>query len=181
MDQAESEALISAQRQLLERYSASHRFVADDIRTMHRLWLGGIYAWAGEYRNVNLAKGSFMFAAARQVPRLMQEFEQGELAQQTPCYGMTLRRLAVALARSHAELVLIHPFRDGNGRCARLLAYLMAVQAGLPSLDFSSLAGRGKRAYIAAIQASLDRNYMPLEASFAGIIERTLISYGRTA
>jgi hypothetical protein len=34
----------------------------------------------------------------------------------------------------HAELVLIHPFRDGNGRCARLLSTLMGVHAGLPLL-----------------------------------------------
>ncbi len=32
----------------------------------------------------------------------------------------------------HEELVLIHPFREGNGRVARLLSTLMAFQAGLP-------------------------------------------------
>ena len=30
---------------------------------MHRLWLGEIYVWAGEYRQVNMGKGDFMFAA----------------------------------------------------------------------------------------------------------------------
>ena len=59
----------------------------------------------------------------------------------------------------HAELILIHPFREGNGRMARLLAMLMALQAGLPPLDFSPMEGRGKRAYIAAIHAALGRNY----------------------
>jgi hypothetical protein len=54
------------------------------------------------------------------------------------------------LAEVHAELILVHPFRDGNGRLARLVALLMALQAGLPPLDFSPMAGRGKRVYIAA-------------------------------
>ena len=39
-------------------------------------------------------------------------------------------------AAVHAEPILIHPFREGNGRCARLLATLMGLQAGLPALDF---------------------------------------------
>jgi cell filamentation protein len=72
-----------------------------------------------------------------------------------------------------------HPFREGNGRCARLLAYLMAIQAGLPSLDFSGLAGRGKRMYIAAIQAAVGGNYLPLETLFAAAIRRTLAAYER--
>lgn len=39
------------------------------------------------------------------------------------------------MAVVHAELMLIHPFRDGNGRCGRR-ATLMGLQAGLPILDF---------------------------------------------
>lgn len=91
---------------------------------------------------------------------------------------MDLSLLAKALARTHGELVLIHPFRDGNGRCARLLAYLMAVQAGLPSLDFGSFAGRGKPAYVAAIHAAIGRDYAPLEMLFTKAIRKTLSSYG---
>lgn len=178
MEQAESDALVVAQDALLDRYTLTHRFTAADIRAMHREWLGGLYAWAGEYRSVNITKGGFMFAAADQVPRLMEAFGQRELAEETPCAGMEPPQLARALARTHAELVLIHPFREGNGRCARLLAYLMAIQAGLPSLHFDLLAGRGKHAYIAAIHAAMDRDYAPLEVLFLRAIGKTLSSYG---
>jgi cell filamentation protein len=34
------------------------------------------------------------------------------------------------LAEIHVEFVLIHPFREGNGRIARLLADVMACLAG---------------------------------------------------
>jgi len=40
---------------------------------------------AGEYRQVNVSKGGFMFAAASQVPRLMDQFERGPLSEYTPC------------------------------------------------------------------------------------------------
>jgi len=79
-----------------------------------------------------------------------------------------------ALARVHVELVLIHPFREGNGRIARVLSTLMALQAGLPLLDFSLIAGRRKKDYFAAIQAGLDRNYEPMEGILAEIIGRSL-------
>jgi fido (protein-threonine AMPylation protein) len=34
---------------------------------------------------------------------------------------------STALAVVHAEFILIHPFREGNGRCGRLLAILMGL------------------------------------------------------
>lgn len=178
MEQVESEALIATQNALLDQYTLTHRFTAADVCDIHRQWLGAIYPWAGEYRAVNVSKGSFMFAAAAQVPRLMEAFERRELAQETPCDGMDLARLTLALARTHAELVLIHPFREGNGRCARMLSYLMAVQAGLPSLDFSPLTGRGKPAYFAAIQTAMGSDYAPLETLFSKVIRKTLSSFG---
>lgn len=177
MQHAESEALVATQNALLDEYTLDHRFTVEDIRLMHRRWLGPIYTWAGEYRSVNVSKDGFMFAAAGLVPGLLQTLEQRELAQETPCHGMDAGRLARALARTHAELVLIHPFREGNGRCARMLAYLMAVQSGLPSLDFSPMAGRGRAAYFGAIQSAVGGNYDPLEKLFAKAIKKTSSSY----
>jgi cell filamentation protein len=104
----------------------------------------------------------------------MAKFERNELAGHTPCQGMNRPRLLTALAVTHGELVLIHPFREGNGRCARLIAWLMALQAGLPPLDFSPLAGGGRKAYFAAIRAVWDKDYGPLETRFAAVIRRTL-------
>jgi len=49
----------------------------------------------------------------------------------------------------------------------------MALQAGLPPLDFSPLAGMGHRAYIAGIHAALDRDYRPLAALFGRAIARS--------
>ncbi len=173
MKLAESQALLLAQQHAVESYSEDHRFTAADICSLHRDWLGPIYAWAGEYRNVNMSKGGFPFANAMRVPSLMDELARGPLARRTPCRPAPDAELAVALAEVHAELILIHPFREGNGRIARLLAVLMGLQAGLPPLDFSPLEGRGKARYIAGIHAALDRNYAPLAEMFLRVIART--------
>lgn len=173
MEEAESQALLLVQDMALERYGPEHRFTAKCLRDLHRLWLDPIYGWAGTYRSVNLGKGGFQFAHAPLIPRLMKELERGALQRHTPCLAAADRIVAAALAEVHAELILIHPFRDGNGRLARLLALLMALQAGLPPLDFTPLAGRGKRAYIVGIHAAMGSNYTPLTELFARIIDRS--------
>jgi cell filamentation protein len=174
MDRAEAREQLRALNELIMIYGKSRRFTAADICRIHYVWLGNIYSWAGKYRQVNLSKGNFVFAAANQIPRLMQELERGVLHQSTPCRFDSIDEIAKALAVVHTELVLIHPFRDGNGRMARLLANLMALQAGLPSLDFSSLKGRKKKEYFAAIQTGLDRDYRLLKEIFSGVIRETL-------
>ena len=170
---AESQALGLAQRQAVERYSSEHRFTAEDVCELHRLWLGPIYAWAGEYRSVNMSRGGFPFANAQRIPQLMIEFERSPLARYTPCRQAPAADIAEALAVVHGELILVHPFREGNGRLARLLALLTALQAGLPPLDFSPLEGRGRRRYIAGIHAAMDRDYAILKELFGRIIDRT--------
>ena len=176
MDDAETRVLEKAMVELVGKYDERHRFTATDICQIHKRWLGEIYEWAGEYRQVNVSKGEFPFAAAARVPDLMTEYERSVLARYTPCNSKDRAAVARALAVTHVELVLIHPFREGNGRAARILSILMALQAGLPPLNFSAIAEEKKQEYFAAVQAGLDKNYAPMERLFAEIIERSLAS-----
>lgn len=176
MDDAEARALERAVLELVGSYDERHRFTAVDICKIHKNWLGEIYEWAGAYRQVNISKGDFPFAAATRVPALMAEFEKTVLARHTPCNFKDRTDVVRALAETHVELVLIHPFREGNGRTARIVSILMALQAGLPLLDFSVIAEEQKPAYFAAVQAGLDRDYQPMERLFAEIIARSLAS-----
>ncbi len=174
MNEAESIALKTAMDKLVGMYDEKHRFTAGDIRTMHKIWLGDIYEWAGEYRQVNVSKGDFHFAAAAQVPKLMAEIEKGALRKYTPCDFKEIEQVSQALAEVHVELVLIHPFREGNGRVARMLSTLMAFQSGLPMLNFKDLTGGKRKGYFAAINSGLNRNYKLMERLFTKIIGRTL-------
>lgn len=139
---------------------------AADICGWHRRWLGQIYPWAGQLRNVNMSKDGFPFAAAIQLPRLLADFEAKQLSRLTPCMGLAVDQLIAAIAEVHVELILIHPFREGNGRLARLLADVMAVQAGLGPLDYLSWK-REKGGYIAAIHAGFSGDYQPMTAYVA--------------
>jgi cell filamentation protein len=173
MDEAEARALEQAMDVLVRTYGETHRFTATDLCNCHCTWLGNIYEWAGHYRRVNVSKDGFSFAAAAQVSALMDQFERDVLRRCTPCTFADRAEVVHALAETHVELVLIHPFRDGNGRLARMLSTLMALQAGLPLLDFILMAGTGKTAYIAAIQAGIDKHYAPMESLFREVIEQS--------
>lgn len=174
MDKIEREEQLRAIEKLADIYDVNHRFTVADICNIHRIWLGNIYEWAGKYRHVNISKGDFHFAAAAQVPKLMAELEREHLRKFTPCRFNSMDKVVEALAVVHTELVLIHPFREGNGRAARLLSILMAVQSGLPPLDFSGVVGKKKKEYISAIQEGMSKNYEPMEKIFKSVIRRTL-------
>ncbi|MEK6697834.1 MAG: Fic family protein [Nitrospirota bacterium] len=134
---------------------------------------------AGKYRQVNIGKGGFHFAAAQYIPTLMSEFERGPLRHLTPCTFSSPEDIIHALAVVHVELVLIHPFREGNGRLARLVAAVMALQAGLPPLDFGAIHGSKRTAYFRAVRAGMVRDYELMEKIFSAVVRRTLRLHGK--
>jgi cell filamentation protein len=174
MNHREKEAQLLAMDELTELFDRDHRFSADDICKMHKVWLDNIYEWAGKYRQVKISKGDFSFAFPEQIPKLMAGFEKESLSEFSPCSFKFIEEIIKALAIVHTELVLIHPFREGNGRVARMLATLMALQAGLPPLDFSYMISKGKKEYIKAIHAGMERNYKPMGKVFTSVIRKTL-------
>ena len=109
-----------------------------------------------------MSKDGFPFAASAQIPRLLAEFERSYLARWTPCYDMETDALVEAIAITHVEFILIHPFREGNGRLSRLLADVMAVQSGREPLDYSTW-NADKPAYIRAIHQGVQMEYTPMK------------------
>ncbi|HIJ91595.1 MAG: Fic family protein [Desulfobulbaceae bacterium] len=177
IEEVETRELYRVTDRLTEIYDQNHRFTTADICSMHKKWLGTVYEWAGKYRQVTMSKGGFTFALPRVIPQLMADFEKNELNRFTPCNFKNQTEQAQALAIVHTELLLIHPFREGNGRLSRLLATLMALQAGLPPLDFSEFEGGRKEEYFTAVRQGMARDYRPMEKFFNAVIARTLQAY----
>lgn len=173
IENIETEDLWFAVEKLLEQVEQDQSFTVRDICDVHRLWMQGIYPWAGEYRQVNISKDGFTFAMAHTIPALMAVFEGDQLKRYTPCHFSNSESIAHALAEVHVELMLIHPFREGNGRLGRLLATLMALQAGLPLLDFSKWTEEKKGDYFSAVRAGIDLNYKPMTQLFLEVIEQS--------
>lgn len=169
MDRVELDLLSDFQLRLYDQIEVDQRITAEDLMEWHRDWLGPVYPWAGRFRNVNISKDGFPFLIAEKIDAEIARFEREELARWTPCELMTNEELVRGLAECHVELILIHPFRDGNGRLARILATVMALQAGHPPLDFT-LMDDEKRHYIGAIHAGMGRDYRLMESIFREIL-----------
>jgi cell filamentation protein len=171
MDEQEAVKLAQATDWAIRHVTADQRFTAADICRWHHEWLSEIYEWAGKYRQVNISKDGFVFAMSAQIPRLMQEYERDILALYSPCAFAAQQDVLEALAITHCELVLIHPFREGNGRISRFLSTLMALQAGLPLLNFSVIRGKQRDAYFAAVRAGMGQNYAPMIEIFSRVVK----------
>jgi cell filamentation protein len=169
MDDVELVLLGELQTALLDEVEADQRITVNDLCNWHRDWLGQVYVWAGEFRSVNMQKGEFPFAAVTQIPKLMSEFDSNYLSRFTPCDGMDETRLTEALANCHVELIIIHPFREGNGRLARVLATVMALQAGAPLLDFTYLT-ENEAHYISAIHHGHAGDYGPMKRVYSEVL-----------
>ncbi len=179
MDRVEAQELKRTEDILFRTYDQAHRFTAADICHMHKIWLGKVYPWAGHYRQGKLRKGGFPFAFPVQIPQSMESFEKGSLRRSTPCRSQSKEDVVKVLAEVHVELVLIHPFREGNGRVGRMIATLMALQAGLPPLDFSPIRGKKREYYFSAVQAGVEKDYKPMRKIFGLVLEKSLS--GRSA
>ena len=181
MSRRETRELLNTTEALIKNVRQDQQFTSETICQIHRMWMESIYAWAGHYRQVNMSKGGFPFASPAFIPKLMAEFEQNVLFKYTPCRFNLREDILHSLAIVHVELLLIHPFREGNGRLARLLSILMALQAGLPLLDFSGIKGNGKERYFAAVRAGFDQNYQFMKQIFDDVIYRTLRNYKKNS
>lgn len=173
----ETELLFEVTDRLINEVDRKQDITAKNIIQLHQSWLDSVYSWAGTYRQVLISKGNFTFAAPAYLPQLMEEFEKKVLSQYTPCNFSSKKEIVTALAIVHTELLLIHPFREGNGRISRLLAKLMALQAGLPLLDFSILETCGakrQQEYFAAVRYGLNRNYDPMRKIFTEVISHSI-------
>lgn len=162
MDEAELVLLQKLYVAVLQEDLPCNGISVTDLKQWHRRWLGNVYAWAGQPRSVNMTKGGFPFAPANQLPRLLNDFDAHCLKRYTPCIALDIDHLVEAIAVTHVEFILMHPFREGNGRLSRLLADVMATQAGYGPLDYSSWES-GKQGYILAIQQGLGRHYKPMK------------------
>ena len=168
MDHVELDLFEQLNSFVLGDIAENQTITSEDLCEWHRRWLGNVYEWAGQYRTVNIGKGDFQFAAAHLIPSLVQVFSEKYLAVYTPCNNMDEERLIDALAVVHIEYILVHPFREGNGRLSRLLAVVMALQAGQPLLDFSYL-DSNRNEYFLAIRVGLD-NDQPMKDMFRRVL-----------
>jgi len=130
------------------------------LRQLHKQMFGETWKWAGEFRKTDKNIGVDWLKIGVELRKLIDDVHyQVEHA----CYPAD--EIAV---RFHHRLVAIHPFPNGNGRHARLMADLLVERLGQPRFTWGrrSLvdASETRQQYIAALQAADRRDIVPLLA-----------------
>lgn len=130
------------------------------LLALHRRMFGDVWRWAGRYRTTERNLGVAAWDIAVEMRNLIGDAKTWVAQESYP-------RDEIAI-RLHHRLVWIHPFANGNGRHARLVADLLVMQQGGERFSWGrgSLysAGELRRRYIAALHAADRHDLAPLAA-----------------
>lgn len=110
------------------------------LQQIHAYLFGGLYDFAGQIRQVNISKGGFTFAPAAFLHQALANIElmpEGNFDE---------------IVDKYVEMNVAHPFREGNGRTARIwLDLILKKRLGM-CVDWSRI---DKYAYLSAMERSV--------------------------
>lgn len=106
---------------------------------IHRYLFSDVYVFAGNIRNVNIAKGNFRFAPLMYLEASLKHIDampQGTFDE---------------IIEKYVEMNVAHPFREGNGRATRIWLDLMLKRGLQLVVDWNQV---DKEDYLSAMQRS---------------------------
>lgn len=110
------------------------------LQAIHKHLFQDVYPWAGENRNVNIAKGSSHFCRWDYIESFANSDVFKNLKKDNLLVGLEKEAFTDRLAHHYAEINALHPFREGNGRSTRQFIEQLAIHAGY-DLDYSKVDG----------------------------------------
>lgn len=109
------------------------------LQTIHKYLFDEIYDFAGKLRTVNIAKGNFRFAPLMYIESALKNID--EMRQSN----------FDEIIEKYVEMNIAHPFREGNGRSARVwLDHMLKTEIG-KVIDWSKV---DKEDYLLAMERS---------------------------
>lgn len=109
------------------------------LQTIHKYLFDEIYDFAGKLRTVNIAKGNFRFAPLMYIESALKNID--EMPQSN----------FDEIIEKYVEMNIAHPFREGNGRSARIwLDHMLKTEIG-KVIDWSKV---DKEDYLLAMERS---------------------------
>lgn len=110
------------------------------LQQIHAYLFGGLYDFAGQIRQVNIAKGGFQFAMAQYLPQTLANIEKMP------------NNTFDEIVDKYVEMNIAHPFREGNGRSTRIWLDLLLKKQLKQCIDWSQI---NKKNYLDAMVCSV--------------------------
>lgn len=157
LNEWEEANILEARRWVFERRRGDI-LTEEFTREMHRRMFDKTWKWAGDFRrsdkNIGVDSGQIAI-------RLRQLLDDARYWIQHHTYPID-----EIAARFHHRLVSIHPFANGNGRHARLMADILLVQTDAQPFTWGSKTlvtdGAERNTYVAALRAADAGDIKPL-------------------
>jgi Fic-DOC domain mobile mystery protein B len=159
LNEAEQENILRGQDWALRRRRSdllSEKFITN----LHKQMLGEVWRWAGDFRHSERNHGIPFYEIATALRQLLDDVKAWIDYKSYPPDEIAVR--------FHHRLVAIHPFPNGNGRHARLMADLLIMQLGGKRFSWGIAnlrdVGEMRTQYIAALKSADNHDYGQLLA-----------------
>lgn len=110
------------------------------LAQIHAYLFGDIYDFAGQLREVNIAKGNFRFAPLMYLPQALAHIS----AMKQHTFELIIEK--------YVEMNIAHPFREGNGRATRIWLDLILKNEIKQVIDWNAV---DKTDYLSAMERSV--------------------------
>lgn len=161
INRAEAENIVKAVTKYLAK-KPSRRATPFDVKwfkRLHKEMFGDVWSWAGSFRQEKLNFGIDWFQIEQQLFALSEDIKVWTAPQ---------THFDIQAAMIHHRAVFIHPFRNGNGRWARLLANIWLKKHEQPIVIWPDCSGyeneNCRNEYLKSIRAADQGDYDPLLA-----------------
>ncbi len=176
----EKEGIKRAQVHILSLSDNKTKITPEVILEIHKIGFGFIFPdWAGKFRIEDVTVGEYEPPHYSTIQELIRTFcdDLEERLKHLPSQEDEQRYLAEIiglLAWFQHRFVWIHPFKDYNGRVARLLTNLLLLNLGFPILSIKAETGRDRDKYIEALKAADNHDSSKLESLLAKALKESL-------
>lgn len=133
---SKKKAVLLFEKGILDSLPAGKFFT---LQAIHRYLFEDIYDFAGEIRKVNMAKGNFRFAPLMYLGAALENIDKMPQSDFDE------------IIEKYVEMNIAHPFREGNGRSARIWLDHMLKQEIGKVIDWSKV---DKEDYLLAMERS---------------------------
>lgn len=133
---SKKKAVLLFEKGILDSLPAGKFFT---LQAIHRYLFEDIYDFAGEIRKVNMAKGNFRFAPRMYLGAALENIDKMPQSDFDE------------IIEKYVEMNIAHPFREGNGRSARIWLDHMLKQEIGKVIDWSKV---DKEDYLLAMERS---------------------------
>ncbi|MEN6459768.1 MAG: Fic family protein [Syntrophomonas sp.] len=130
---------------------------ATHLKKIHKYIFQDVYKFAGKYRTEDISKGNTRFFPIQHIEENIIGL-LGNLRNENYLKGLDKEQFALRAAFYMAELNVIHPFREGNGRTIREFIRQLALKCGY-NIDWSLI---DKDELLAATIISVNTEYSQL-------------------